>query len=72
MKQGELDNAKRRALDLFDEWNNVTGFVIEHTSYYYELQGVIEDAVECGAQAALGIYKPLEDPEGQKSEGEVA
>jgi hypothetical protein len=41
MKKGELDNAKRRALNIFDAWNNVTGFVNEHTSYYYELQGVI-------------------------------
>jgi len=59
MKKGKLDNAKRRALNLFDDWNNVTGLVVEHTGYYYELQGLIEDAVECGVQAALGIYGPL-------------
>lgn len=63
MKQGELDNAKRRALNLFDAWNNITGFVTEHTSYYYELQGIIEDAVECGAQAALGIHQLLDSEE---------
>lgn len=60
MQLGELNNAKRRALNLFDQWNDVTGFVAKYTSYYYELQGLVEDAVECGAQAALGVYEPLE------------
>jgi hypothetical protein len=63
MKQGELDDAKRRALNLFDAWNEVTGFVSEHTSYYYELQGLMEDAVECGVQAALDDYRPLDGEE---------
>jgi hypothetical protein len=58
--KGQMDSAIRRALNLFDQWNGVTGFVTEHTSYYYELQAVIEDAVHCGAQAALGIREPLE------------
>jgi len=60
MTKGELDNAKRRALNLFDAWNEVTGFVDEHSSYYYEMQSVVEDAVECGAQAASGVHVPLE------------
>ena len=60
MKRGQLADAKRRALNIFDEWNNVTGYVEKHTGYYYELQSVVEDAVECGAQAALEIYEPLE------------
>lgn len=60
MKRGELANAKRRALNIFDSWNNITGYVTEHTSYYYELQSIIEDAVECGAQAACGVYEKLE------------
>ena len=60
MKQGELDNAKRRALNIFDAWNDITGLVPKHIGYYYELQGVVEDAVECGAQAALGVYECLE------------
>jgi hypothetical protein len=37
MKQGELNRAKRRALNLFDAWNEITGFVPEHTGSYYEL-----------------------------------
>lgn len=63
MKQGEIESAIRRALNLFDKWNGVTGFVTEHTSYYYELQGVITDAVHCGAQAATGDYRTLEAEE---------
>jgi len=66
MTQGEVNNAVRRALNLFDRWNDVTGFVTLQTSYYYELQGLMEDAVHCGAQAACGVYKPLD------GEGEVA
>lgn len=60
MKTGELNNAIRRALNLLDKWNNCTDVVTPHTSYYYELQGLIEDAVHCGAQAALGVYEELD------------
>ncbi len=58
--RGDLDNAKRRALNMLDQWLNVTGIVEPRSSYYSELQGVIEDAVECGAQAAKGVYVPLD------------
>lgn len=64
MNAGELESAKRRALNLFDAWNNVTGFVEPGTSYYAEIQGCIEDAVECGAQGATGDFKRLENEEG--------
>ena len=60
MTKGELDKAIRRAHNLFDDWNEVTGVVDEHSSYYYEILGVIEDAVHCGAQAACNNYKKLE------------
>ncbi len=60
MTQGELDNAIRRALNLLDDWNEVTDVPPRHSTYYYELQGVITDAVHCGAQAATGDYKKLE------------
>ena len=63
MKQGEVDSAERRALNLFDNWNDVTGFVEKHTSYYYEMQAVVTDAVHCGIQQALNDFKPL-DSEG--------
>lgn len=60
MTQGELDSAIRRALNLFDAWNDVSGLVAKHTGYYYELQAVIEDAVHCGVQAACGDFKKLD------------
>ena len=61
MKRGEVDDAIRRALNIFDEWNEVTGFVQPGTGYYYELQGIIEDAVHVGIQSALG-YKLVGTP----------
>jgi hypothetical protein len=60
MNNGELASAKRRALNLFDAWNQVTGFVPPGTSYYVEIQACIEDAVECGAQAATGDFRRLD------------
>ena len=60
MQKGEIESAERRALNLFDKWNDVTGFVDKHTGYYYELQGAIKDAVHCGAQQALNDIKPLD------------
>ena len=65
MTKGELDGAIRRALNLFDKWNDCTGFATKNTSYYYEIQGCIEDAVHCGAQAATGDYRKLESEEAE-------
>jgi hypothetical protein len=64
MTKGETESAERRAFNIFDRWVNVTGFVRPHTSYYYELQSIVRDAVHCGAQAATGDYKRLEDEDG--------
>lgn len=57
--KGEVEYAVRRALNKFDEWNDVTGVIAKHTGYYYEIQSVIEDAVHCGFQRALGDEQPL-------------
>jgi hypothetical protein len=57
--KGEIDYAVRRALNKFDEWNNVTGRFEKFSGYYYEMQGVIEDAVHCGFQRALDQEKLL-------------
>ena len=59
MKKGEADYAVRRALNKLDEWLEVTGIIPKHTGYYYEVQGVVEDAVHCGIQEALGLEEPL-------------
>ena len=63
MTQGQLSNAIRRALNILDGWNDTTGVVTKNTGYYYELQGVIEDAVRCGAQAASGVHEVLPSEE---------
>lgn len=60
MKVSELEYAKRRALNIFDDWLDNTGVVVRHSSYYDELCGVIEDAVHCGAQAAIGVNEKLD------------
>lgn len=53
MTKGKIEKAERLALNEFDKWNDVTGFVQEHTSYYYEIQAVIRDAVHIGVQMTL-------------------
>ena len=60
MQKGEIESAERRALNLFDKWNDITGYITKHSSYYYELQGVITDAVHCGIQQALNDFKSLD------------
>jgi hypothetical protein len=63
MTKGELERAIRRAMNNFDVWNDCTGVISTHSSYYYEIQAVIEDAVHFGAQAATGDYRQLEGEE---------
>lgn len=63
MKKGEIDRAKRRALNILDGWLDVTGVIPPGSSYRDELEGVVEAAVECGAQAALGVREPLDSEE---------
>ena len=53
MKKIQADEAERRALTLFDEWNDTTGFVDPSSGYCGELQGLIEDAVHIGIQMAM-------------------
>ncbi len=53
MKKGQVDRAERYALNAFDNWNNVTGFIQVDTGYYYELQSIIKDAVHIGIQMAI-------------------
>lgn len=64
MNRGELESAKRRAMNLFDAWNQVTGKFPPGTGYYGEIEAIIHDAVHCGAQAATGDFRRLENEEG--------
>jgi len=64
--KGEIEYAVRRAHNIFDYWNEQTGFVGKFTGYYYELLSVIEDAVHCGTQVAVGVEEKLESEKFQK------
>jgi len=55
MQKGQKEYAQRKALELFDAWNDVTGCFPKFTSYYYEICAVINDAVEIGSMVALGV-----------------
>ena len=56
MTKCEQEFAIRIALNNFDIWNDATGVIPKDSSYYYEMQGVIEDAVKIGCKmACLGI-----------------
>lgn len=68
MTVGQIRDAERKALNELDKWNDVTGAISKGSSWYYELQSVIEDAVHIGAQMALyGEVKYNEDGEVVKS-----
>ena len=57
MTKGELDYAIRKALNQFDKWIDSTGALAKGTSWYYEAQGCIEDAVMIGARVACEGYE---------------
>ena len=62
MTKGEQEFAIRIALNNFDTWNDCTGVISKGSSYYYEMQGVIEDAVRIGSKVACkGINTNLSD-----------
>lgn len=62
MNKGEVDKAIRRALVIWDEWQRVTG-CLNGSSYVWEIEGMIIDAVHIGVQAGLGTYEPLDSEE---------
>lgn len=53
MTKGQVEKAERIALNQFDKWNDVTGLVGENTSYQYELQALIKEAVHIGIQMSI-------------------
>lgn len=61
MQKGQKEYAQRKALELFDAWNDVTGCFPKFTSYYYEICAVINDAVEVGSMVALGVEFEIKD-----------
>lgn len=67
--KGEIDYAIRRAFNKFDQWIDVTGYVPKFSSYYYEIQAVIEDAVHCGFQRAMDQEGPLPSEQDDEPQG---
>jgi len=61
MQKGQKEYAQRKALELFDAWNDVTGCFPKFTGYYYEICSVINDAVEIGSMVALGVEFEIKD-----------
>lgn len=55
------EDAIRKTLKKFDKWVDETAAVAKHTSYYYELQGIIEDAVKAGIDCALHFFEEQEN-----------
>lgn len=53
MTKGEVADAERKALNVLEEWNDVTGALDSRGSWYRECQAVVEDAVHIGIQMAL-------------------
>lgn len=53
MKQIEVNYAIRKALNILDEWIDVTGAITKHSGYHGELESIVEDAVRIGALVAL-------------------
>ncbi len=52
MTDSEVQYAIRKALNNLDDWNDVTGVVLKGSSYYHELQSIIEQSVKVGIEAA--------------------
>lgn len=63
MNKGEHEFATRKALEIFDSWNDTTGVVEPLTGSYYEILGIIEDAVRIGSMIALNVNFSVKDGE---------
>lgn len=49
------------AIGIFEKWNDVTGAVANGTSWYYELQSVIEDIVKLSFGAGIMYREEVEE-----------
>ena len=65
----DIAPAIRRAFNIFDGWNDTTGLVQRGSANYCEIRCIIDDAVNCGVQEALGKNIEL-DSEMQLKRGE--
>ena len=53
MTKAQVDYAERKAMEVFDEWNEITGWLNVSDSYYSEVEAIIVDAVHIGIQMAM-------------------
>jgi hypothetical protein len=71
MTRGEFERAKRRALTILDKWLAVTGAIPDGNSWTDELEAIVEDAVDIGVRAALGInYRDTRNKEKGRAKGD--
>jgi hypothetical protein len=59
-----MDTAK----NIFNAWNDVTGALVEGTSWYYELESVIEDIVKLSFGAGV-LYREEAEEKLKECEG---
>ena len=60
-----MDTAK----NIFNAWNDVTGALVEGTSWYYELESVIEDIVKLSFGAGV-LYREEAEAKLRERSGE--
>ena len=71
MNSGQVNFAERKAMELFDQWNDATGKFEPGTSYYAEIEACIVDAVHVGIQMALYGHVKTEDGNVIRGDSEI-
>lgn len=71
MTKGQVEKAERIALNQFDKWNDVTGFVGENTSCQYEIQSLMKDAVHIGIQMSVNGRVEFDEDGNVRTHGSV-
>jgi hypothetical protein len=71
MQKGQVEHAVRKAHEVFDRWNKVTGMIPIYSGYYYEMLSIIDDAVHIGIQMALNGEVNMKKEEDLDGCGEV-
>lgn len=59
----QVNYAERKALQLFESWNNISGHFEKNSSSYSEIVKCILDSVHCGILIAIGNKIKIEDNE---------
>lgn len=59
--RNQLRRAQRVGKSIFDLWNDANGLCLRDSSLYYELESLLDDAVQIGYEAALGMPHKASD-----------